>query len=349
MVNIYTYNDLRGYDRKLHNVKSNLCTFYYSGKKKYCGNYVSRKAPHGHKYSRRCWRHKAPKHSALIPPVVLLMISASERTFNRELWIKFLEKCEEKKVPLELVIYHEDMNNCTVRESHNLLSRYRPFPDIFGKELPLRNLHGGINFTQIYLRMLEYGSEIPHAARCIVLTERTIPIRSPVTIYKTAMASKCHIDVSYNVAYASAPPGLPVGSRGKPFSAVNNLCQGLFTTEFLKEALPTLPAHCEQFGISLNRGVYTITNQNLFKMWQEYTKANPSEFWLLNSFLLHHSHERQPMKFLQRYMERSDVNEKYTVAELPQWRKGWKRTFVFKSWLKKYLIPWFDEHPQRYY
>lgn len=348
MVNIYTYNDLRGYDTKLHNVKSNLCTYYYSDKKKFCGNYCSRKGRHGHKYNRRCWRHKVPKQSAVLPPVILLMISASERTYNREIWIRFLEKCEEKKVPLELVVYHEDMNNCTVRESHNIISRFRPFPDIFGKVLPLRNLHGSINFTQIYLRMLEYGCNIPHAARCIVLTERTLPIRSPLTIYKTAMASKCHIDVSYNVAYGPVPPGLP-RSRGKPYAGVNNLCQGLFTTEFLKAALPTLQQYSERFGISFNNGVYTITDRQLFDQWREFTGANPSEFWLLNSFLLHHNEMKRPMSFLQRYMEKSDVSERYTVAEIPQWRDNWKRTFVFRNWSKRYTIPQFDLVTKRYY
>lgn len=275
------------------------------------------------------------------------MISASERMYNREMWIKFLEKCEEKKVPLELVIYHEDMNNCTVRESHNMISRFRPFPDIFGKVLPLRNLHGGINFTQIYLKMLEYGCKIPHAARCIVLTERTLPIRSPVTIYKTAMASKCHIDISYNVAYGPVPMGLPVGYRGKPYSGANNLCQGLFTTEFLKAALPTLQLYYRHFGMSLNNGVYTITDPKLFDQWRRFTGANPSEFWLVNSFLLHYNQSQRPMTLLQNYMEKSD--ERYTVAEIPQWRDGWKRTFVFKSWSKSYVIPRFDTDTKRYY
>lgn len=277
------------------------------------------------------------------------MISASERSYNRDIWIHFLEKCETRGVPFELVIYHEDMTNDTVRNSQNLVSRFRPFPDIFGHVLPLRNAHGSINFTQIYLKMLEYGCKVPHAARCIVLTERTIPIRSPVKMYKQAMTSKCHIDISYNVAYGPIPQGLPSYARGKPYAGVNNLCQGLFTTDFLKAALPTVPLHCEKFGISLDR-VYSITNNDLFEQWRAFTGANPSEFWLLNSYLLHtRGKNDKPFDRLMSYMETSNESDRYTVAEIPEYRGGWKRTYVFRDLNRACVIPRFDVRVQRYY
>ena len=283
-----------------------------------------------------------------LPPVVLLMISSSERTYNRDVWIKFLTKSEEKGVPFELVIYHEDMLNCTVRDPNNLLSRFRPFPDLFGSVLPLKDRHGGINYAQIYLRMLEYGCKIPHAARCIVMTERTIPIRSPVRIYKRAVASKCHIDVSYNVGYGPVPSDLPMGPRCKPFAGVNNLDQGLFTTEFLKMALPAVRLHCERFGITLTNGVYSITNLELFEQWRRFTGSGLSEFWLLNSYLLN-TRTNRPMQDLKKYMEVTNEKDKYTVAEIPEWRNGWKRTFVFRDLIRPVRIPRFDARVESYY
>lgn len=349
MVRIYTYNDLRGFDKKLHNVKSNLCTWFYAEKYKFCGNYCSRKGVHGHPYNRRCWRHKRKgTYSASLPPLILLMISASERTYNRDMWLKFLSKSEENGVPIELVIYHENMLNCTVRDPKNLLSRFRPFPDLFGRVLPLKDRHGGINFAQICLRMLEYGCKIPHAARCIVLTERSIPIRHPVTLYKRAIASKCNIDISYNVAYGPVPKGLPSGVRGKPYAGVNHLCQSLFTSEFLKAALPAVPRQCKHFGISLNNGVYSITDWNQFEQWRKFTGSNPSEFWLLNSYLLNTQTDR-PMHNLKQYMEVTDENDKYTVAEIPEWRDGWKRTKVFRDLTRPVIVPRFDKRVESYY
>lgn len=349
MVRIYHYNDLRGYDTKLHNVKSNLCAYYYKDKKRFCGNYCSRKPPHGYMFNKRCWRHKKPKSSAMTPPVVLLMISSSERTYNRDTWLNFLFRCQERAIPLEFVIYHEDMANCTVRDPQNLISRFRPFPDVFGKALPLRNLHGSVNFTQICNKMLEYGCKIPYATRCVLLTERTIPITSPFKLYKRILDLKCHIDISYNVNYAKVPDGLPKGYRNKPFGGVNNLCQGSYTTEFLKVALLTVPKYCEKFGISFNNGVYSVINHVLFDQWRAFTGSNPSEFWLLNSFLLDHVREQRPIELLKKYMEKTIESDKYTVAEIPQWRDGWKRTFVFKSFTGKYQIPRFDAKVRQYY
>lgn len=351
MVRIWhNYNDLREYSKcKVHKVNSNLCTWYYRDKNKFCGNYVSRRGAYGHRFNRRCWRHKGhpSDRPSILPPVVLLMISSSERTFNRDVWVEFIARCQEENVPLHLLIYHQDMAKCTVRNPLNLVSRFRPFPDLFGKILPLRNAHGGINFAQICLRMLEYGCRVPHASRCIVLTERTIPIRNPKKIYRRALKSKCHIDISYNVGFGPLPPGLPRGPRNKPYAGVNNLCQGLFTTEFLKLALPTLPLQCEKFGISLNDGVYTITNGEVFESWRAYTGSNPSEFWLVNSYLL--SNNNITMAELKKHMEPCPESDIYTVAEIPEWREGWKRTYVFKDMDRAVVLPWVSNRTRRYY
>jgi hypothetical protein len=349
MVRIYTYNDLRGFNTKLHNVKSNLCTFYYRDKKRYCGNYCSRRGKHGYAFHRRCWRHKVQADMKSFPPVVLLMISASERVYNRDVWINFLNRCEDVRVPLELIIYHEDMYNATIRDPQNLLSRFRPFPDVFGDVLPLRNRHGTINFAQIVLRMLEYGTKIPSASRCIVLTERTIPIRPPAVIYKTALSLNCYIDISYNTAWGPVPDGTPTGPRGKPFAAVNNYAQGLYTVEFLKAALPTVASQCKKFGIKLDRGVYSVSNKNLFEQWRTYTGTNPCEFWLLNSYLMYNRRHDKPMMMLQRFMEKTVENDKYIVTHVSEWRDDVKRAWVFKSFNKKYAIPWFDVREKKYY
>lgn len=349
MVRIYTYNDIKGFDVKLHNVKSNLCTFYYKDKGKFCGNYCSRNPPHGFQFNKRCWRHKRPKSSTIIPPVILLMISASDRTYNRDTWLNFVYRCQKKNVPLELVMYHEDMNNCTVRNPQNLISRFRPFPDIFGPTLPLRDLHGSVNFSQVVFRMLEYGCLIPNASRCIVLTERTIPIRSPLKIYQTAMSLKCYINISYNVAYDVVPDGIPPQPRGKPYSGVNNLCQGLYTVDFLREALPTVALNCKKFGISLNNRVYSVTNSKLFEQWKRFTGANPCEFWLLNSFLLQNINKHRPIDTLKRFMTAAVEKDVYIVSEIPQWRDDWKRTFIFKSLIRPHVIPRFDARVQNYY
>lgn len=277
------------------------------------------------------------------------MISASERTYNRERWLKFLHRCEKKNVPLELVIYHEDMNNCTVRDPQNLISRFRPFPDVFPRVLPLRNLHGSIHFAQIVLKMLEYGCQIPYATRCIVITERTIPIRSPLRIYKTALSLKCYIDISYNTAWGPTPDNTPKGPRGKPFAAVNNYCQGQYTVEFLKEALPTVPLQCERFGITLNNGVYSVTNVVLFDQWKRFTGTNPCEFWLLNSYLMYSRRLDKPMVMLRKHMQKTVENDKYIVTHMSQWRNGVKRAWVFKSLTREYEIPWFDTRERGYY
>lgn len=350
MVRLYYYNDLSSFKTsKVHNVHSNLCTKYYADRRKFCGNYSSRKL---NKFNRRCWRH--PKQfSTTNPTIVLLMVSASERFYNRDKWIEFILKCEDQNIPIELVIYHEDMWNCTVREAGNLISRFRPFPDLFaGKILPLRDSHGGINYAQVHLKMLEYGTKMPFAARCIIITERTIPIRSPAKIYKTFMASKCHIDISYNVKFGPVPVGLPASSRGKPFAAANNHAQGLFTVDFLNRAIPSVSQHFQKFGLSQTRdGVYIVASENLLEQWRRFTGANISEFWLINSYLLQQTRQTcvNAMAQLKTFMEPSKENDKYTVGEIPQWRDGWKRTFVFRHPKREEKIKWFDERALRYY
>lgn len=359
-VRIFKYNDIRSYirnagepNRKQPQVKSNLCTFYYKERNQFCGNYCSRRGAHGYAMNRRCWRHKRTgNYSASLPPLVLLMISSSERMYNRDLWIRFLCKCEDSGVPIEFVLYHEDMQRGTERHPLNLVSRFRPFPDVFGsKVLPLRNAHGGINFAQVHLRMLEYACKIPHAARCIVLTERTIPIRSPVKIYKRALASKCYADISYHVAFAKEPSSLAdFRVRGKPFSAVNNHCQALFTVDFLKEALATLPLYCDKFGISrLRDGTYIVSNEPLYESWRAYTQANPCEFWLLNSYLMSIATSLRPIAQLKKHMDETVEGDQYTVAEVPEYRDNVKRTFVFRHVTNKEHIQWYDDRAKRYY
>ena len=55
------------------------------------------------------------------------------------------------------------------------------------------------------------------------------------------------------------------------------------------------------------------------------------------------------MQDLKQYMESKDENDKYTVAEIPEWRGGWKRTLVFKNMSKRLCIPKFDNRVTSYY
>lgn len=351
MVRFYYYNDLHGFEKSLHNVKSNLCSKYFTDKSKFCGNYVSRKV---NDVSKRCWRHPNTDVTQR-PKVLILMVSASERFYNREKWIKFLSAVQQQNVPIELVIYHEDMWNCTVRNPQNLLSRFRPFPNIFGGSiLPLRRAHGGINYAQIHLKLLDYGTKLPNATRCIVITERTIPIRSPKKIYSSLIASKCYFDVSYNTSYnpKNIPMGLPTGLRGKPFTAVNGHAQGLYTIEFLKAALPAVGRYFKKFGLSRNeKGVYTISDPSTLEQWREFTGANTSEFWLLNSFMIQKHVDRTPFPIseLKSYMDKTIENDYYPVAEIPQVRDGWKRTFVFRNENRMERIKYYDHRTRNYY
>lgn len=334
MVNVY--DDIAAYEaciRPRTKVKSNLCTMYYPAKGRFCGNYCSRKSD---KYSKRCWRHKK---ESTAPKLILLMITSEERVFNRDLWMKFLTLCERDNVPIEFVVYHETMLNCTVRNPNNLISRYRPFPDIFGENnvISLKGQHGTLEFAKVHMQMLTYGANIPQANKCLVITERTIPIRSPRNIYETAMAATgCHMDISFNVHFAKPPAGLPLGPRGMPFTAANNLAQGLFTVKFLNKSLPTVNRHCGRFGIARKSdGTYTVAHSSIYKQWKRFTGSNPCEFWLINSYLLELHVNGSGVRPIRELLRDTDKNggdaEMYTVAEIPEWRNRRKRTFVFRT------------------
>lgn len=159
------------------------------------------------------------------------------------------------------------------------------------------------------------------------------------------MALKCQVDISYNVKYGPRPEGLP--SVPRPFEAVNNLAQGHFTTNFLKEALPTVLMHCHRFGIAFVNGVYTVTNQSLLNTWTNYTGVLLDEFWLLNSFLLQQTD--RPIRRLTTYMEKTVERDKYTVAHMPVAIDGLKRAYVFKSKNKAQNIQLLDKRAKAYY
>lgn len=346
---IYTYNDVAPYAgaARFTRPKSNLCVWYYDDRKRFCGNYCSRSGKHGDVFNRRCWRHKRRgNYSKSLPPVVILMITSASRIYNRDAWIKFLYESDKSGVPFELVIYNENMLNGTVRHPQNLLSRFRPFPDFFNTTVTPG--HGDLAFTQAYLDMLQYGSSFPSASRCVVVTERTIPIRGPVESYRLITSSKCVIDVSYNVKYGPVPPLLPRNKRGRAFEAVNNKAQGLFTVEFLKAALPTVARQCRHFGLSYDgRHGYAVIDPRKFKAWSVYTGSNPDEFLLLNSYLLASSAVR-PISELKEYMQSTPKDDNLMVAEIPQSRGNVKRTYIFTDAHKTMRIPFFDNESYRY-
>lgn len=345
---IYTYNDVAPYAKAVRftRPKSNLCAWYYADRKRFCGNYCSRSGKHGDVFNRRCWRHKRHgNYSKSLPPVVILMITSAARIYNRDMWVKYLYESAKHGVPFELVIYNEHMSNGTVRHPQNLLSRFRPFPDLF--DTTVAPGHGDITYTQVYLDMLQYGSSIPNASRCVVVTERTAPIRSPIEAYRLITGSKCVLDVSYNVKYGPAPPLLPYGTRGKRFEAVNNKAQGTFTVAFLKEALPSVVEQCAHFGLSYDGDRYTVVDPLKLEQWRRYTAANLDEFLLLNSYLLAVSSIR-PIVSLRRHMQDTPKDDHLVVAEIPEYRDNLKRTFVFTSPDKTVRVPFFDNHMYGY-
>ena len=69
---------------------------------------------------------------------------------------------------------------------------------------------------------------------------------------------------------------------------------------------------------------------------------------MLNSYLLSLDNQR-PIQELKRFLEKTIENDKYTVAEIPQLRDGWKRTFIFKHCTRREHIKWFDLRVKRYY
>lgn len=236
------------------------------------------------------------------------------------------------------------MLNGTVRHPQNMISRFRPFPDFFNRTVTPS--HGGVEYMQVYLDMLQYSCSLPFTIGCVVVTERTIPIRGPIALYRLALKSKCCIDISYNVKFGPMPPGLPTRSRGKTFEAVNNKAQGLFTTAFLKESLPTVSQQCERFGLSFDGRNYTATDPALLDTWCKYTGGNLDEFLLLNAYLLsmeaaeRHQALRSVSK-LKQFMENTPRNDYLFVAEVQQWRNNTKRTYIFTSTDR-------IEHIQRY-
>ncbi|KAG8270779.1 hypothetical protein J6590_077631 [Homalodisca vitripennis] len=129
---------------------------------------------------------------------------------------------------VRIYYYNNIRMSVSVKESMNSLSRFRPFPYLFGKSiLILRNAHSSPIFTHIFWSLLMCGCSIPHAAKCIVLTGLSIPIR---ILYRRVLRSQCYINISCN----------HTKKRSKPFE-----------TEFLEYALPTEPLECETFGLSL--------------------------------------------------------------------------------------------------
>ena len=76
-------------------------------------------------------------------------------------------------------------SKCTVRHAWNFISRFRPIPELYHAVQRVHGLHdshGRMNYATVYTDMLAYGSSIPHASCCIVITERTIPIRTSIEI-----------------------------------------------------------------------------------------------------------------------------------------------------------------------
>lgn len=105
-----------------------------------------------------------------------------------------------------------------------------------------------------------------------------------------------------------------------------------------------------QFLIALTDNVYKIIDSTQFERWRLHTGSNPSEFWLLNSFLLQNLHDQErPMKLLKKYMESAPENDKYTVAEVPQYRDGVKRTLVFKDYTTAVKFNYLDDRSKSYY
>ena len=167
------------------------------------------------------------------------------------------------------------------------------------RTMDIRHSHARMN----YVDMLSYGANIPHALCCIVITERTIPIRHPLEVYRIAMglASKCVVDPSCNVCFHTRcpPVSLPKLARGKTFQLMNNKAQALFSVSFLKEALPTLRTYCSYFGLEYSGDFHcTVNNHRLFEQWERCTGAMADEFWLLNSYLLYlvlQKHSERPL------------------------------------------------------
>ncbi len=155
------YNDLASYGRvrKVHNVRSNLCSWFVAASDRFCGNYCV-KASKKDVNLRYCWRH-ASLFRKSEDTLVLIMIVSAKQIFNRNVWKRFIHECQIERVPIHMLIYHELMNNGTVRENDNLISRFRPVPARFGQKcVSLQSAHGHARYMSVYLKLLNYAYQI---------------------------------------------------------------------------------------------------------------------------------------------------------------------------------------------
>lgn len=357
MTEITNYPDARHYlvaPRPKSRPKSNLCTWYFADKLKFCGNYCSRRPS---AYHSRCWRHNLTIRRSH-RPVIIVMITADGSIYNKSIWLKFITKCQEKDVPLRLVLYAERMFNATVRHPWNFISRFRPVPDLYGArgDISLINAHGGMRYATVVMDMLRYACNVDSPKCCILITERTIPIRTPVTVYKQAASygDKCVLDPSYNVRFSGDILPLPRRRGNMEFGLVNCRGQGLLSCKFLQEALPTLRPYCRYFGLGWDRQerVYSVTNRDLFEKWTQYVGANPDEFWLLNSYLIYLHNERsvrRPISVLKQHMYNLPANDNTIISEIHEYRDNVKRSAVFRSMLGVTNIEPAENYAKRYY
>ena len=268
----------------------------------------------------------------------------SDRIHNKTRWLEFIDECEQSNVPIDLVVYEKNMFKCTVRHPWNFVSHFRPIPELYDavqRTFSLHDAHSKMNYVTVYTDMLAYGSSVPHSLCCIVITERTIPVRTPLEIYRiaTRIAPKCALAPSYNVSFdiGCPPANLPTLDRGKPFQLMNNKAQALFSNTFIKEALPTLRKYCTYFGLQYTpREGYTVINKRLYEQWQRCTGAMADEFWLINSYLLHsrlHNQSRNPIAELKtKHMNDTlPTNDDVVVAEIHEYRDDVIRSVVFKD------------------
>lgn len=369
MAEIATYPDALHYktaSKSKSRPKSNLCTKYLSEKGKFCGNYCTNKS----KYQDRCWLHRRwhirkAKDQLCIqqkvrrPRIVIVMITTNGSIFNKSRWLNFLSQCEEYDIPITLAIYADEMYKTTVRHPWNFISRFRPIPSMYRSrpDISLINSHGGMSYVNVVMNMLEYVSGMEDVQSCILVTERTIPIHSAKTIYKSAISykEKCVIDPDYNVRWSSIkPPTLPHRRGGKDFEIVNNRGQGLLSVKFLKEALPTLAPYCDRFGLIWNKKekMYKVNNEDLFNTWIEYAGGFPDEFWLLNSYLFHLADaavEPNPLRKLHQYMLHPNTDDKLIITEVAERPGLVKRSIVFKTMDKIVTVKVADKIDSIYY
>lgn len=350
-VDAYKYNNIRSNKKRRYDF-SNLCSKYIPSKKRFCGNLCHQK---NQIFNRRCWMHKKV-FSNLLPPVVIIMI-VSDKIYNKRMWLNFLVSCDKHNVPLELLIYNEYMYKGTVRNGYNLISRFRPVAKVFLKKyhiFSLENKHASITYANVYYDMLKYVTEIPKVQKCFVITETSIPIRTPKTLYNTTMSlSTCALDISYNVKYSNKiPNSLPLRGRGKNFELVNHRAQCMYTITFLKDALPTLSMYSKYFGIRECKDGYEIIKPKLLRDWEDYTASMLDEFWLINSYIIHlySNNEPYPIKYIKNNLESNlPKMDRLVVADFPEWRNNIRRSFRFESFEKEYCLKIFDTYSKKYF